>query len=504
LVEQSDLATVHANHYKRIYDICKKNNKEVMMYGDIILSHPEILEKIPKDITIVDWHYFPKFNYPSAKTFDTAGFNYIVSPTVWNFNAAFPENFFAIPNIQTFIEDGINNNSMGMINSSWGDFGAETFREYNLYGYAWSAQCSWNISESDANSFDKTFFKQFFGTDDNKIELIYKNLTDPVNQLVWGNIWRHPLLDYRKADWRQFNFPQASKFYWMKNENSDLEILANFKESATNNKEFLDLLEFTLKLKKWFLVKQETQIELHNILDSSKYDFQKTKLLIEKNISNLTELKNKFSELWKEYNKPDNLWMIEEKFDRLITYFEETKIQLEQLALESPLLKSKWIYYPNDENKFIYKVEFTNKMNINEEIKSAQLQLIADTFAKLFINGNEVDSVFTKRSGSLWIEQQRIKLIDVSKYLKQGENEILVEARNYYDSKTPGINIIAEIITEKDTVNFMSDENWKTMDLSSDNNSIDLNKWVDVEVKQNPLEVIAPNFATKRKSWIER
>ncbi|MCB9249933.1 MAG: family 20 glycosylhydrolase [Ignavibacteriales bacterium] len=250
LVEQSDLATVHANHYKRIYDICNKNNKEVMMYGDIILSHPEILEKIPEDITIVDWHYFPKFNYPSAKTFDTAGFNYIVSPTVWNFNAAFPENFFAIPNIQTFIEDGINNNSMGMINSSWGDFGAETFREYNLYGYAWSAQCSWNISESDANNFNKTFFKQFFGTNDNKIELIYKNLTDPVNQLVWGNIWRHPLLDYRKADWRQFNFPQASKFYLMKNENSDLEILANFKESATNNKEFLDLLEFTLKLKK--------------------------------------------------------------------------------------------------------------------------------------------------------------------------------------------------------------------------------------------------------------
>ncbi|MCB9249934.1 MAG: hypothetical protein H6613_15965 [Ignavibacteriales bacterium] len=92
--------------------------------------------------------------------------------------------------------------------------------------------------------------------------------------------------------------------------------------------------------------------------------------------------------------------MIEEKFDRLITYFEETKIYLEQQTLESPLLKSKWIYYPNDENKFIYKVEFTNKMNINEEIKSAQLQIVGDTFAKLFINGNEVDSVFYK---ALWL-----------------------------------------------------------------------------------------------------
>ena len=54
-------------------------------------------------------------------------------------------------------------------------------------------------------------------------------------------------------------------------------------------------------------------------------------------------------------------------------------------------------------------------MNI---IESAHLQIIADTFAKLWINGEEVDSIYTKRSGSLWIEQQRIKLIDVKKYLK--------------------------------------------------------------------------------------
>ena len=59
LVDSTDIATVHTNHYKKIYNICKKYGKKVLMYGDIILKHPEILSKIPKDIIIVDWHYRP-------------------------------------------------------------------------------------------------------------------------------------------------------------------------------------------------------------------------------------------------------------------------------------------------------------------------------------------------------------------------------------------------------------------------------------------------------------
>ncbi|MCP5062225.1 MAG: family 20 glycosylhydrolase [Ignavibacteriae bacterium] len=497
IVEETDLATVHANHYKRVYDICKKNNKEVMMYGDIILNYPNILEQIPKDITIVDWHYHPKFNYPSTKTFKEAGFNYIVSPSVWNFNSAFPENFYAIPNIKTFTEDGINNNSIGMINSSWGDFGAETFREYNLYGYAWSAQCAWNISESDITNFNKSFFNHFFDTEERGLEIIYNNLSDPIKQLLGNDLWRHPLLDERKADWRQLKIPNASKYSWMKTKNNHLELLNELKNKVTKNKDHLELLEFTLKLKNWDLLKQETHVLLQNILDSNNVDIELTLNLLDKNISQLTKLRNEFSILWKKYNTVDNLWMIENKFNRLIAYFKETKTNLKKNNLESPLIKSEWIYYPKKEDEFISKVDFLAELRIDDEIESAQIQIVGDTFAKLLINGKIVDSVFTKRSGSLWIEQQRIKLIDITELLKLGKNTITVEAKNFYTSKTPGINIIAEIITKSGTINFMSDENWKVK------NDI-LEEWQPVEMKENSLEIIAPNFSTKRKSWIER
>ena len=140
LVEETSLGRVHSDHYRRIYEICKDSGKDVMMYGDIILENPEILDNLPRDVIIVDWQYRPEADYPSAKFFMESGFDYIISPSVWNFNSVYPENFLAFPNIESLTRSGIEHNAMGMINSGWGDYGSETFRDLNLHGYAWSAQ----------------------------------------------------------------------------------------------------------------------------------------------------------------------------------------------------------------------------------------------------------------------------------------------------------------------------------------------------------------------------
>ena len=69
MVGASDIATVHAGHYARLFEILKKYKKKPMMYGDIILSNPKILEKIPKSVIIIDWQYDPADRYPTTLTF---------------------------------------------------------------------------------------------------------------------------------------------------------------------------------------------------------------------------------------------------------------------------------------------------------------------------------------------------------------------------------------------------------------------------------------------------
>ncbi|MGE5458652.1 MAG: family 20 glycosylhydrolase, partial [Methanococcaceae archaeon] len=96
LVANSSMPNALLNHYKKVYDIIKNSGRKVLMYGDIILSHPEILDSLPKDIILVDWHYRADTEYPSTKIFSRAGHDYYVSPSVWNFQTTFPTQVNAI------------------------------------------------------------------------------------------------------------------------------------------------------------------------------------------------------------------------------------------------------------------------------------------------------------------------------------------------------------------------------------------------------------------------
>ncbi|MEO8399394.1 MAG: hypothetical protein ABI550_06205, partial [Ignavibacteriaceae bacterium] len=138
------------------------------------------------------------------------------------------------------------------------------------------------------------------------------------------------------------------------------------------------------------------------------------------------------------------------------------------------------------------------ELNLNETPKEAQLQLMADTYATLFINDEYVDQVYARRSLSLLVDYKRIKFLDISKFLKKGKNIIKVQVENFNKNGAAGINIISKIVLENDTLNILTgkDQNWQG---KSDNKT-----WQNVVEKDYRFEVIAPNFAAKRTSWIER
>lgn len=500
LVEKSNLAMVHLDHYKKVYSIAKKYGKKVIMYGDIILNHPEILEGLPKDITIVDWHYRPQVNYPSTKIFKDAGHEYYVSPSVWNFPTPFPTNVNAVPNIKYIIKSGLENGTSGMINSNWGDYGGETFRELNFFGYAWSAQCAWNYSSSDENTFSEAFFNDFFGSNNDAALRIYNNLNNPLNQMTWHDIFRHPLLPFRDAGWWEPNISAAGKLSWMQGSmpmiKKDLEEL---RLTAKKNTDHLNLLGFIAELNEFYISKLNSQILLHKELNERGIDPQKIEYMVDDNLRRIAALKANFKKQWLTYYKPDNLDMIEDKFDRLTNYFEEIKTQLNNGGLASPIIKSEWIYNRVNDSTFAKKAEFKKDFNLKEKPVNAFLQLLGDTYVKLFINGQFVDQVYARRSLSLLVDYHRIKFIDIAKYLKEGNNTITVEAANYNNKGAAGFNLIANIESGNEVIEVLSDKSWLSKAVENDGNT-----WISAEVRKYPFIVTAPNFATKRTSWIER
>ncbi|MCL5030999.1 MAG: beta-N-acetylhexosaminidase [Bacteroidetes bacterium] len=505
LVDKYGIAKVHADHYKKIYDICKKYGKKVMMYGDIILRHPEILSMIPKDITIVDWHYVPTVDYPSTKIFKDAGFKYIVSPSVSNYSSPFPVNVNALPNIQYFIKAGIENGSEGMINSNWGDFGAETFKELIYFGYAWSAQCSWNYNGSDLSTFSKNYFYDFFGLNDERIPKIYETLSNPLNQMTWSELWRHPLLVEREHMQRGPNLMPASKVEWMNwTLPQTLKDIDNLEPKVQKHKDQFDILRFIVKLDEWYKSKIETQYLLHDksYLQANENDKHLVKL-IDKDVSSLNELHKEYDNLWLKYYVEANLNLIDDKFQRLKEYFEEIKDSLNSgdKNLYSPLIKSKWIYVKVNEDSLASKAEFQKTLKLKEIPKEAFLQLMGDTYARLYIDDKFVDEVYARRTLSLTVEHKRIKFLDVKKYLRKGENTFLVKVVNYNPNGAAGFNIASNFIVGKGTLNIdTNDDNTQ----SSWKGKTEGGEWKNVVSKKYPNQIIAPDFHTKRPSWIER
>ncbi|VAX19216.1 hypothetical protein MNBD_IGNAVI01-1889 [hydrothermal vent metagenome] len=525
LASKKGIAKVHAEHYKKVYDICKKNDKKVMMYGDVILNHPDILDMIPKDIIIVDWHYNASTNYTSTDLFRDAGFEYYVSPSVWNFRTTFPAYQIALPNIKSFIKSGIANGSTGMINSNWGDYGSETFKEFVLFGYAWSAQCSWNFRQSKISEFNDRFFADFFGINDDGLNGLYKTFSNQFNQMQWHEVWRHPALSLSTGGWWESRTNREEIISWMQwTLPKSYNIIDEFEPFVTRNRDHLELLRYLIYLDYWYINKLKTQyylrqkLTLYSLKEKVKKKGSKEEEILQQinwiedelknvditgminlNISELNNLKYHYEQIWLNYYKHENLNFIIDKFDRLIAYFNEINEQLADDTLINPEIKSKWLYCAKNRRRAYDKADFKKEFTIKGEINEALLQLMGDSYAELYINNKFVGKVTARRSLSLITEHKRFLLLDVSDYLKPGKNKIEIKARSYAGRTGAGFNLIAEINTDNGTQTIMSDKTW--LSKPSDNKKA---KWRKAITKGYKYTVIAPNFKTMRTSWIER
>ncbi len=518
-VKKSDLATVHAEHYKRIFDVVKKHGKKVMMYGDIILDHPDILKKIPQDVTMVDWHYGIQFDYTSPEIFKNAGFPYVVSPAVWNFTGPFPNYLNTFLNVQYLNADGYRNGSLGILCSSWNDFGGEALRELNYYGYAWNAECAWNPLTADLNSFSRNFFSDFFGTEKTEdLRTVYALLSDPSNQYHWYELWRHPLLPNRDDMIWEKRIPLVQR---MQSINATmplvLESIERASKNVTRNNDHLQYLSFVSRLNLWFAKKVEAQEQLRLLLKdsvSARTDIASKAASICKRVTDeLSKVKGEFETVWHTTNKTPSLELLLKRYDRQAAYWNETAEKIQKSSALDPLLSSQWIYHPRvlstvKDSNSAPKAYFRKNIVSAKNISSAKIQVLGDSRAMLYVNGKKAGEVTARRSLSLTVENQRAKIFDILPFLNDSSNVIAVEAQNYQENGSAGVNIYGEIVAADGTVQMISsDAAWIVSDSSQTGwNTLQFkaNTWQLAVTKKYPLPVVAPNLVTGRTSWFER
>ena len=156
----------------------------------------------------------------------------------------------------------------------------------------------------------------------------------------------------------------------------------------------------------------------------------------------------------------------------------------------------------------VQKAYFRKTFASPKALRSATLQLIGDTYAKVSVNGKSVGEVYVRRSLSLSIEHQRIKMFNILPMLTDSANVIAVETQTFSPTGSAGVNIYCELQpAEGSAQKIISDGSWKVTDASTEGwmtPSFNDSSWLNAVTKPYPLSIVRPNFANGRGSWIER
>lgn len=506
--QRHGIASVHAKHYRRVIDIVKKYDKQIMMYGDIVLEHPMILNELPKDVVLFDWHYEASAHYPSTEIFRKSNQPFIVSPGIQNWSRIFPDLTIALGNIKQFIQDGFDNGAIGAITSNWGDFGGANFRELNYYPYAYAAEMAWNVNGADIVQFENNFFQDFYGIENSTFASVYHLLSKMSEYYDLDHLFAHPF--YPLADKLDKNVHRAYEHehfgFFLKREIETLRLL------ACRNREHLDYLELCSDMYQWIGTLTKAKIQLYQLLNYQFDSPQKGPILMELNkrleecLTGLEHINKTYAELWCLNNSPDNLEIILGLFERVKIYLKAKRDEIQNANFEfNGRLDSHFITHPRGiVNGDLDEIYFRKKINLDTVPEKAWFQIIANSFAHVWINGTEIGHVVARRSLSGVAEQWRVKAWDVKKHLVEGENIIAIRVRNYVPGENASANIWFEFPDEKLVIK--SDEHWKVFTHKAPHwRSLKYNDsyWVPATIEKNNWIIARPYFEYDLPSRIE-
>lgn len=154
---------LYLEHILRVRELAARHGKRLQMWGDILLQHPEVIDDLPQDITLLDWHYEAEETYPSVALFAQQGRRFLVCPGTSSWNTLFPRIDNANSNIRTLAREGAAYGASGLLNTDWGDHGHYQPLGQSFYGYAFGAEQAWTGGQTPDDVFDPAFGRLFFG-----------------------------------------------------------------------------------------------------------------------------------------------------------------------------------------------------------------------------------------------------------------------------------------------------------------------------------------------------
>ena len=167
VVEAKGKGEVFLDYMLQLHEIVKANGKQMQIWADMVLEYPELIDRFPKDIVMINWEYSGDPATPGrmkhCDLFKAHGFEWIAAPGIGSWNSHGTNRPNAMSNIRSFANLAREHGALGLLNTHWGDCGTRTPHACILHGFAYGAAHAWNGQAVDDNLFTETFAETLFG-----------------------------------------------------------------------------------------------------------------------------------------------------------------------------------------------------------------------------------------------------------------------------------------------------------------------------------------------------
>lgn len=287
-----EIGKLYVDFVKKIISHLESRGKTVMMWGDIVLKHPEIIEQLKDRVTFLNWWYSAEPIEENVKVFSELNCKQIVCPGTNSWSRLVENVNVADKNIEKLLDYGHKYNALGMLNTNWGDHGNPCSLEMSVHGLVLGAAKSWNILTAP----DKKF-KDSLNNLEYRNEKAVKYLTmldDAHKKIIWNNLtFLYSNLIYDKKF--EFEYPSMD----------DIEYSVSVAQSVVK--------ELSGQIWEREEYRSEMLIAAEGITVMAELFGKFAQYRIER-VSDTKEWLKKYRESWVKYNKESELCEIEKMF----------------------------------------------------------------------------------------------------------------------------------------------------------------------------------------------
>ena len=326
--EKRGIGNVYIDYVLKAYEIIKQYQKTPLIWGDVLIKHPDLLSRLPKDMIFVDWGY--DATHPFDKNLSLLkklGIRFMAAPGTTSWSSFTARNRDWSENITNACLAVKQHGGEGVLLTDWGDFGHLQFLPISYPGLVYMGLYSWRMKEGTYLSLKDYLNAYIF---DDKAEIMGECLLD------LGNYYRF------EKDYRSNGTPTFYHFMWASLANGEKDKIQYYADRVKTTflsekkfnliQKFLDFKEYELELTEMKcndvdLVKAEMKQAIRfirmaqkvNIGLNKKIDIRLRKKYLEEIVSVKNQFINEQKRLWHIRNKSggfeDSIFLVTEFID---------------------------------------------------------------------------------------------------------------------------------------------------------------------------------------------